>query len=128
MFNTPPPHLYIHWPFCHTRCSFCDFIAFQGHEHYQEEYHRVLCKDIELFVQQFEGHTKDPVKTIFIGGGTPSLYPLPWIKELFQTIQKNFPIDANAEITIESNPSDITEERLETWRDCGINRLSTGIQ
>ncbi len=123
-----PQHLYIHWPFCHTRCSFCDFIAFQGHEQYQEEYHRILCKEIELFASQYNKKNAAPIKTIFIGGGTPSLYPLPWIKELFDTIKQHFSIAQNSEITIESNPTDITEERLDAWRECGINRLSTGVQ
>ena len=123
-----PQHLYIHWPFCHTRCSFCDFIAFQGHEDYQETYHRVLCKEIALFASQRKTQNTTPIKTIFVGGGTPSLYPLPWLKELFATLQNNFQIDPEPEITIESNPTDITEERLDAWRECGINRLSIGVQ
>ena len=68
------------------------------------------------------------ISTIFIGGGTPSIYPSPLIKELFSTLKKYFDFDGIKEITIETNPADITEEKLDTWKELGINRLSIGVQ
>lgn len=125
-FATPPRHLYIHWPFCSFKCHYCDFVAFQEHADYQEQYHRVLVNEVAAFARRYP--TKPVIDTIFLGGGTPSLYPLPWITELFATLQQNYDLSTASEITIETNPADIDEEKLETWAGLGINRLSTGVQ
>ena len=127
--TTPvPKHLYIHWPFCNTKCHFCDFVAFEQHANYQEAYHKVLCKEIATFAQQFGPDADRSIHTIFLGGGTPSLYPLPWITELFDVLKQHFSFDQIKEISIETNPADIDEEKLETWRDLGITRISVGVQ
>lgn len=128
MFQKPPQHLYIHWPFCSSKCHFCDFVAFEQHADFQSAYHAKLCAEIEAFTQHYDAQTAKNIKTIFLGGGTPSLYPLDFIKELFAVLNKNFFIDRDAEISIETNPADIDEERLDTWRELGINRLSLGVQ
>jgi len=121
-------HLYIHWPFCHTKCRYCDFVAFERHDAYHDAYHRILCKEIEAYAQQYEKSNKQPITTIFLGGGTPSLYPLHLFNELFTTLKNNYNCSSLQEVTIESNPTDITEERMEQWREHGISRLSLGIQ
>lgn len=121
-------HLYIHWPFCHNKCRYCDFIAFEQHEDYQDIYHQTLCQEIQSYAQQCEQSHKQSIQTIFLGGGTPSLYPLNLLTQLFTTLHDNFDCSDLQEVTIESNPADITEERLEQWRELGINRLSMGIQ
>lgn len=123
IFKTCPEHLYIHWPFCSVKCHYCDFVALEQHEAYQDEYQQALLREISTFEP-----SQGPVRTIFLGGGTPSLYPLPWITELFTTLRTHFDISGTQEITIETNPADIDEERLDTWRDLGINRLSMGVQ
>jgi len=120
------PHLYIHWPFCHSKCHFCDFVALAHHEAYQEQYHRVLCQEIRRYATSVLTHA--PIKTIFIGGGTPSLCPLPLMQELFAVLRSSFDCSALEEVTIESNPADINAERLACWRECGIDRLSMGVQ
>ncbi len=119
--------LYIHWPFCSAKCHYCDFVAFEQHEEYQEEYHKALLKEIESYGQNL--HEADRhIQTIFIGGGTPSLYPLDLLQELFDVIGRYWDKPRIKEITLEANPADITEERLDIWESVGINRLSCGVQ
>ncbi len=123
--------LYIHWPFCKSRCSYCDFIAFSGHEDFQERYHNALIKEIENYAQSIDcagDCTGRTIKTIFIGGGTPSLYPLDFFQDLSHVLAHNFDLTGLQEFTIETNPVDITEEKLDVWASCGVNRLSMGVQ
>lgn len=119
-------HIYIHWPFCKSRCYYCDFIALTDHETFFYPYHQALCKEIELVAQNFE--KKQIIETIFLGGGSPSLYELHSLESLFQVLHKNFDLTKVQEITIETNPSDITEDKLKHWKSLGINRISIGIQ
>ncbi|MBM3893879.1 radical SAM family heme chaperone HemW [Candidatus Dependentiae bacterium] len=125
-FLLPPRHLYIHWPFCSFKCHYCDFVAFEQHADHQAAYHEVLLAEIRAFAKQYAYQT--PIDTIFIGGGTPSLYPLPWITELFSVLRSSFDLSNCSEITLESNPADIDEEKLDCWHSIGINRLSVGVQ
>lgn len=119
-------HLYIHWPFCKKKCWYCDFTSFAKQNDYIEQYHQALCNEIISFAK---AHKKKPkIKTIFFGGGTPSLYPLPLLTELFDVLRKNFILDDAQEITIEVNPGTVTKKHLETWKKLGINRLSIGVQ
>jgi len=121
-----PKHLYIHWPFCKNRCHYCDFVAFEKHDSYFEPYHKALCEEIRRYVATL--HKKDRIiTTLFFGGGTPSMYPLDMLKELFEVLHENFRLNLS-EATIEVNPSGVTEEHLECWQKCGINRLSVGVQ
>jgi oxygen-independent coproporphyrinogen-3 oxidase len=122
-----PQHLYIHWPFCHSKCAFCDFVAFQGHEDFQEAYAHALCNEITTYAQHY-AHEERVIKTIFLGGGTPSLCPLPLLKNIFDCVKNVCECQELQEVTIESNPTDIIDERLAFWRSCGINRLSIGVQ
>lgn len=115
-------HLYIHWPFCKSKCYYCDFLSFANNEEFQKKYHDTLISQLRNFKNIV------PLKTIFIGGGTPSLYPLDLLKELFEKLKTSFDFSQIKEITIEANPRDITEEKLNIWREVGINRLSIGVQ
>jgi oxygen-independent coproporphyrinogen-3 oxidase len=119
--------LYIHWPFCSSKCHYCDFVAFEQHQDHQDAYHAALIQEIEHFVQTSSWYEPD-IKTIFIGGGTPSLYPLDKMEELFATLKKHFNLSGVEELCMEANPADITEERLDAWESFGINRLSVGVQ
>jgi len=119
--------LYIHWPFCSSKCFYCDFVALEQHEDFQSAYHAALLKEIELFAATRAPDAQQP-KTIFIGGGTPSLYPLDKMEELFTTLRKHFDFSVMQEVSIETNPADITEERLDAWLSFGITRLSMGVQ
>lgn len=119
--------LYIHWPFCSTKCNYCDFVAFEQHADFQEAYHHALLKEIEHFVATNPLYTPD-ITTVFMGGGTPSLYPLDYMAQLFATLKKHFNFDGIKEFSMEANPADINEERLDVWESFGINRLSMGVQ
>jgi oxygen-independent coproporphyrinogen III oxidase len=122
-----PRHLYIHWPFCHSKCAFCDFVAFQNHEEFQEAYLQALCREITTYCAGYQAQDRT-VSTIFIGGGTPSLCPLGAFQQIFNTLRQACDVTSLQECSIEANPSDITQERLEVWRESGVNRLSIGVQ
>jgi oxygen-independent coproporphyrinogen-3 oxidase len=120
-------HLYTHWPFCNKKCWYCDFISFEKHKEFVDKYHNALCNEIEKFAKEKKALI-GKIKTIFIGGGTPSIYPEKLFKKIFKILHKNFDLTKLIEVTIESNPSDINKEKLELWKSVGINRLSVGVQ
>lgn len=112
--------LYIHIPFCKSKCKYCDFLSFPKSE-YVNAYKEALLKEINAF------DCNDTVKSIFIGGGTPSLIDSSIIAEIMESLGK-FHITKNAEITIEANPGTLTDNKLKTYRENGINRISMGLQ
>lgn len=119
-------HIYIHWPFCPYKCNFCDFVAIASHENFMKKYHESLCKEIENFEHLFDACM--PLKTLYIGGGTPSTYPLNLLVEMFGTLRKIVSFDEHTEVTFEVNPGTVIEGALELWKELGINRLSIGVQ
>ncbi len=119
-------HLYIHWPFCPYKCHFCDFVALASHEHFIEQYHYALKKEIKRFKNSFS--QSSPLKTIYFGGGTPSTYPPHLLLDMFAILKELFLFDEHTEITFEVNPGTVTEEALKMWKQVGINRLSIGVQ
>lgn len=133
-------HIYIHLPFCKNKCSYCDFISFEKHEDFISKYHTALCNELKEFKYGTTGRTaggaikntlrspKFKLKTLYIGGGTPSLYPLNFLEDLFKILRENFDLSDAEEITIEVNPGDVTEEHLKKYRSLAINRLSIGVQ
>lgn len=119
--------LYIHIPYCSRKCGYCDFLSFGGKdEASHREYINALIKEIEYNGKVY--HNKYYVDTIFIGGGTPSFINAALIAEIMTAIRAHFLVSENAEITIETNPGTITEEKLKTYLETGINRLSMGVQ
>lgn len=118
--------LYIHWPFCPYKCTFCPFVAFAGVDHYMLEYHNALIKEIDFFKQH--NNTQATIKTIFIGGGTPSTYPDKLLLDMSGTIRNVFELDDNLEFSIEVNPGTVRVEQFPIWKQAGINRLSIGVQ
>lgn len=118
--------LYIHIPFCISKCKYCDFFSITSADSkVLKSYINSLCKEI-LYRKKI--HQISELKTVYIGGGTPSLLSCENIKCLFDFLHENFKFDADAEITIEINPGDINENLLYAYKKCGINRLSCGIQ
>lgn len=126
--NLYPEHLYIHWPFCKNKCHYCDFVAFEKHEGFEKSYHDALVREIELFAKKFPKESILPIKTIFLGGGTPSIYPEELIKDLSKVLKANFNLEQLIEFTIEVNPGGISEEKIAAWKEIGINRMSVGVQ
>ncbi len=118
--------LYIHWPFCTSKCYYCDFVALEQHADFQDAYHETLLQEIIAYGASLG--VKPSIKTIFIGGGTPSLYPPEKLHELFALLHKTFDLTQTSEITLEANPADVTEDRADAWESAGINRISCGVQ
>lgn len=126
--------LYIHIPFCKQKCSYCDFCSYANKESFIKRYIQCVLKEIIEVGNNnkidFENGKDDLflVKTIYIGGGTPSLIDSKYIVQIIEDIKLNFEIDEKAEITIEVNPGTVTLEKLEDYKSAGINRLSIGLQ
>jgi oxygen-independent coproporphyrinogen-3 oxidase len=116
--------IYIHIPFCKQACHYCNF-HFATSLLYKNELVEALLKELEI-QKNYLGN--EPVDTIYIGGGTPSLCSGEELQKMVQTIHQLFDVSDDAEITIETNPDDITEAALISWKTLGINRLSIGIQ
>lgn len=117
--------LYLHIPFCQSRCIYCDFFSTTRGTAEKTAYVEALCEEIKARKQYLHG---DLLKTIYFGGGTPSLLSKPELARIMACISKEFCISADAEITIECNPDDITPQYVEFLRSLGINRVSLGIQ
>lgn len=115
--------IYIHIPFCRKACHYCNF-HFSTSASNISEMIKAIVKEAELR----KNYLTEPVETIYFGGGTPSLLSIEDLQLSIQTLQKNFIVSNGAEITLEANPDDITETKLQQWKSVGINRLSIGIQ
>jgi oxygen-independent coproporphyrinogen-3 oxidase len=122
--------LYLHIPFCHTRCHYCDFNTYAGILPLREPYVRALLTEIELAgkIAQHPDSTPRRSRTIFFGGGTPSLLTVSQITRLLNACFTAFAVDKDAEITLEANPGTLSQEQLAGIRAAGINRLSMGAQ
>lgn len=116
--------IYIHFPFCVSKCKYCNFSSFEGKNDLQLKYFQSLIKEIK----NFECKEDVFVDTIFIGGGTPSIMFDGCISTLLSEIKKKFSVTDDAEITIEGNPNSITLAKAREWKDSGVNRVSIGLQ
>lgn len=122
--------LYLHIPFCHTRCHYCDFNTYAGILPLREPYVKALLKEIALAGTMAQ-HADGPIRrsrTIFFGGGTPSLLTVAQITRLLNACFTSFAVDKDAEITMEANPGTLDKEQLQGIHAAGINRLSMGAQ
>lgn len=127
MMTTSNLGLYIHIPFCVKKCSYCDFVSFEGcDDRLQREYAAELVKEIRRWGLLYEKRFQ--IDTIFFGGGTPSLMDERLICEIIASIRESFPVESDAEITLEANPGTLKARKLEAYRAAGINRLSIGVQ
>ena len=129
MFNftaLPPLSLYIHVPWCVRKCPYCDFNSHKSPDKLPEEaYIDALIQDLEQELPSVWGRT---VQTIFIGGGTPSLFSARGYERLFSSIRALLPLSPHVEITLEANPGTFEAQRFSDYLDIGINRLSIGVQ
>ena len=120
--------LYIHIPFCMKKCDYCDFISYSGKEDNINEYVESVKNEIKNELGKILNSEEEyKVTTIYIGGGTPSFIDSKYITDIMNTI-KGFISIENLEITIEINPGTATTEKLEEYKNTGINRLSIGLQ
>ena len=116
--------IYVHVPFCKSKCIYCDFYSIAVSS-LVDDYCNALKKEIAFRVNQL---TDKQIRTIYFGGGTPSMLEIGKIGGILSEIYKNYTVDSNAEITLEANPENLNAEYLLQLRQIGINRLSIGIQ
>ena len=117
--------LYFHIPFCVRKCFYCDFLSAPADGQTQAAYMEALRRETALRAEEYRC---DSVTSVFIGGGTPSVVEAEEIAALLSVVRQHYPLAEDAEITIEVNPGTVTAEKLETYREAGINRLSIGLQ
>jgi len=117
--------IYLHIPFCKTKCIYCDFYSVTKRDDSIDKFVNCLVKEIKLNKNRLESTIFD---TIFFGGGTPSVLTENQLENILNTLYENFNIDKKVEITLECNPGEITFEKLTHFRKIGINRLSIGFQ
>ena len=115
--------LYIHIPFCRSKCIYCDFYSLPGAENMMDDYLRAVIRETEL-----RGSRNIPVDTVYFGGGTPSHFGYGRLMTLLREIRKNFTLTEECEITFEANPESVTEDGLGAMRRAGFNRISIGVQ
>ena len=116
--------IYVHIPFCKQKCSYCDFTSFANKENFIEKYINSLKNEIN----NIEISKKNCIDTIYLGGGTPSFIESKYIIDIINTIKNKFKIRQDAEITIEVNPGTVNKDKLQDYKNVGINRLSIGLQ
>jgi oxygen-independent coproporphyrinogen III oxidase len=122
--------LYVHIPFCHTRCHYCDFNTYAGMLPLREPYVRALLTEIGMAgaLTKLPGGKPRRSRTLFFGGGTPSLLSVSQVSRILDACYNNFAVDEDAEITLEANPGTLSREQLVGLRAAGVNRLSMGAQ
>lgn len=120
----PPLSVYLHLPWCERKCPYCDFNSHVRDDLPEEAYVGALLTDL---AQELRGEER-PLQTVFIGGGTPSLFSVSAISELLQGLRALADLDADAEITMEANPGSIESDRLAGYAAAGVNRFSVGVQ
>ena len=125
--------IYIHIPFCKTKCPYCDFASWAKKEHLIDRYFDALLFEIRTKCEAYNAfhvgvYCNKPLRTIFIGGGTPSLIAPEYYEKLFHELKKYFEFESDCEITLELNPGTARDDFLEGYKKLGINRISIGAQ
>ena len=122
-----PLGLYLHYPFCRNRCSYCDFYKELHNQELQKQFFDALKTETELIAEQYSGSMRR-IRSIFIGGGTPSLMPVELLSDWLDQIRKLFVVEDDFEFSIETNPESVSLELLEFYRSIGVNRPLFGVQ
>lgn len=117
--------IYVHIPFCKSKCRYCDFASFPDKITFAESYMACVYREMSMRKEELKNYTFD---TLYIGGGTPSVVDESYIAMLVAAAKKNFSLKDNAEITIEINPGTISAGKIDMYSKCGINRYSVGLQ
>ncbi len=128
--------LYVHIPFCRKACSYCDFYFSLNRDKYENSFTQALLQEIllvkdffkDLPHQEAKKYAEHGLRSVYVGGGTPSILESENLKRIMAALFRNFKISAHAEISLEVNPEDSTAEKLLLWRSLGFTRLSLGLQ
>ncbi|PPD15499.1 MAG: YggW family oxidoreductase, partial [Methylotenera sp.] len=124
--NPPPLSLYIHIPWCVKKCPYCDFNSHESRTDIPEKrYVAALIADLEQSVPRVYGRK---IKSVFFGGGTPSLFSAESIDKILSAVRMLTPLEYGAEITLEANPGTVETARFAAYKQAGVNRISLGIQ
>ena len=121
----PPLSLYVHLPWCLRKCPYCDFNSHEIAQAPQQDYIEALVADLDAALPLIWGR---PVHSVFIGGGTPSLFEPAALDQLLGALRARLRLDADAEITLEANPGTFEKDRFRAFRRAGVTRLSLGVQ
>ena len=124
--NKPSLSLYVHIPFCNSKCGYCSFVSKVGTDDEKKRYFTDLIAEIKMQAQKYA--KRYAVSSVYIGGGTPSCLDYYYIRDLLSTIYKNFAVKNSAEITIEINPNSIDRTKIREYVLSGVNRFSIGLQ
>ena len=119
------PGIYIHVPFCRHKCTYCDFVSYPDKINYAEAYMACLYKELKMRGEELKSYVFD---TVYFGGGTPSYIPPKLIAGAMKQIKSCFTLSPDVEITLELNPGTISESKVKTYKEAGINRFSIGLQ
>ena len=120
-----PLALYVHWPFCLSKCPYCDFNSHVREQIDQDRWRRALLRDLDATAAETPGRT---ITSIFFGGGTPSLMDPATVAALIERAAQRWTLDPDVEITLEANPTSVEAGRLADYRAAGVNRISLGVQ
>lgn len=120
-----PLSIYVHYPFCKSKCPYCDFNSHVKDGVNNQDFLRAYISELEFFAQKISDRK---IVSIFFGGGTPSLMPAFLIEGILQKISQLWTLDENCEITLEANPTSFEAEKFAIFKKLGVNRLSIGIQ
>lgn len=124
-----PLALYVHWPFCVSKCPYCDFNSHVAAEVDQRRWQRALLLELDHFADQTGARAgRRIVTSIFFGGGTPSLMEPAVVAALIDAVHGHWPVADDLEVTLEANPSSAETDRFAALREAGVNRLSLGVQ
>jgi oxygen-independent coproporphyrinogen-3 oxidase len=116
--------LYVHLPYCRSRCGYCAFVV-STDESSRREYLSALAREAEIVGSEA---AQDRFDSLYLGGGTPSLVAAEELSALVESLRSRFSFDGDTEVTLEANPEDVTPERRNAWRESGVNRVSLGVQ
>lgn len=117
--------LYIHWPFCLSKCPYCDFNSHVASMVDHEAFEAAYIRELEYYAKQIQGKY---IPSIFFGGGTPSLMKPSLVAKIIDKIREIGIIDQNTEITLEANPTSSEAQKFKDFHSAGVNRLSIGVQ
>ena len=120
--------IYLHIPFCARKCSYCDFYSVAASSPAMTEFRGLLMREMDMVRYRFPEDAAATADTVYFGGGTPTVFPPEALCGLLSAIRERFPVEPDAEITVEANPGTITAEGLRTMREGGFTRLSIGVQ
>lgn len=121
-----PLGIYIHIPYCLHKCGYCDFNSHKINVREMEAYKNALLLEIDFYAQKI--YAEGEVVSIFLGGGTPTTFPVPYLEEVLERVRAGFKLSEDCEISIEANPATVERGTFEGIRAAGYNRLSVGVQ